>query len=70
MNVSAHNYTQPDLEKAAHTNEVPVKDIVEIHVDLQQMGVGGDTSWGAYTHDQYRLLGDEYAYGFTLKPVY
>jgi len=70
VNVSAHNYTQPDLEKAAHTNEVPVKDIVEIHVDLQQMGVGGDTSWGAYTHDQYRLLGDEYAYGFTLKPVY
>jgi beta-galactosidase len=70
VNVSAHNYTQPDLEKAMHTNEVPVKDIVEIHIDLQQMGVGGDTSWGAYTHDQYRLLGNEYAYGFTLKPVY
>jgi beta-galactosidase len=69
VNVSAHNYTQPDLEKAAHTNEVPVKDIVEIHVDMQQMGVGGDTSWGAYTHDQYRLQGDEYAYGFTLKPI-
>jgi beta-galactosidase len=70
VNVSAHNYTQPDLEKANHTNEVPVKHIVEIHVDLQQMGVGGDTSWGAYTHDQYRLLGDEYNLGFTLKPVY
>jgi beta-galactosidase len=69
VNVAAHNYTQPDLEQATHTNEVPVKDIVEIHIDLQQMGVGGDTSWGAYTHDQYRLLGSEYVYGFTLKPV-
>ncbi len=70
VNISAHNYQQSDLEKATHTNEVPVKDIVEIHVDLQQMGVGGDTSWGAYTHDQYRLLADEYTYGFTLQPVY
>lgn len=69
VNVSAHNYQQPDLEKAAHTNEVPVKDIVEVHIDLQQMGVGGDTSWGAYTHDQYRLLDNEYSYGFTLQPV-
>ena len=69
VNISAHNYTQPDLEKAAHTIEVPVKDLVEIHVDLQQMGVGGDTSWGAYTHDPYRLLKDEYTFGFTLQPV-
>ncbi len=69
VNVSAHNYTQDDLEKAMHTNEVPVKDIVEIHVDLQQMGVGGDTSWGAYAHDQYRLLADQYSFGFILKPL-
>lgn len=69
INVSAHHYTQGDLEKATHTNEVPIKDIVEIHIDLQQMGVGGDTSWGAYTHDEYRLLEREYSYGFILKPV-
>lgn len=70
INVAAHNYTQPDLEKAMHTNEVPVKDIVEIHIDLQQMGVGGDNSWGAFTHDQYRLLNDKYRYGFTLQPLH
>ena len=69
INVSAHNYTQPDLEKAMHTNEVPVKDIIEIHIDLGQMGVGGDTSWGALTHDQYRLLANSYAFGFTLTPI-
>lgn len=69
INVSAHHYQQPDLEKAMHTNEVPVKDIVEVHVDLQQMGVGGDTSWGAYPHNQYRLLSDQYTYGFTLQPM-
>jgi beta-galactosidase len=69
INISAHNYTQDDLQKATHTNEVPAKDIVEIHIDLQQMGIGGDTSWGAYTHDEYRLLGAEYSYGFILKPI-
>lgn len=69
VNINAHNYTQPDLEYAQHTNEVVEKDIVELHIDLQQMGVGGDTSWGAYPHDKYRLLSKSYRYGFTLIPV-
>ncbi|MFD1257830.1 glycoside hydrolase family 2 TIM barrel-domain containing protein [Mucilaginibacter terrae] len=68
INVSAHHYQQEDLEKASHTNEVPVKNLVELHVDLQQMGVGGDTSWGAYAHDQYRLLQSAYNYGFKITP--
>ena len=69
INISAHNYLQQDLENATHSNEVPVKDLVEVHIDLQQMGVGGDTSWGAYTHDQYRLLANSYSFGFTIAPV-
>mgnify|MGYP001822288971 CR=1 FL=1 len=27
--------------------------LVTLNLDLQQMGVGGDTSWGARTHPEY-----------------
>jgi beta-galactosidase len=33
------------------------------------MGVGGDNSWGAKTHDKYRLLDNEYRYSFRMKPI-
>jgi len=33
------------------------------------MGVGGDDSWGAMIHPQYRLLENEYEYSFRIKPV-
>jgi beta-galactosidase len=33
------------------------------------MGVGGDNSWGAFTHPQYRLLKDSYEYSFRIRPV-
>ncbi len=32
------------------------------------MGVGGDNSWGAQTHDEYRLLAPSYHYAFRLRP--
>jgi beta-galactosidase len=30
------------------------------------MGVGGDTSWGAWTHPEYRLTQQTYAYAFRI----
>jgi beta-galactosidase len=33
------------------------------------MGVGGDDSWGARTHDQYRLTDKEYKYSFRMKAI-
>jgi len=33
------------------------------------MGVGGDDSWGAWTHEQYRLTGKEYKYSFRIKAM-
>jgi len=37
---------------------------------IYDYGVGGDNSWGARTHPQYTLPGDQpYEYSFTLSPV-
>jgi beta-galactosidase len=33
------------------------------------MGVGGDNSWGALIHPQYRLLDKKYEYSFRFRPI-
>ncbi|MDP4224030.1 MAG: glycoside hydrolase family 2 TIM barrel-domain containing protein, partial [Bacteroidota bacterium] len=52
-----------------HTNNVKPREFVNLNVDLGQMGVGGDDSWGAEIHPQYRLLARKYEYSFRIRPV-
>jgi len=40
-----------------------------VNIDYKQMGVGGDDSWGARTHEQYRLTDKEYKYSFRMKAI-
>jgi beta-galactosidase len=57
--------------KSANTHTINVKprDLVNLNVDLGQMGVGGDDSWGAEIHKQYRFLADKYEYSFRIRPI-
>jgi beta-galactosidase len=52
-----------------HTIDVKPRDLINLNIDLGQMGVGGDNSWGALIHPQYRLLGMKYEYSFRIRPV-
>ena len=52
-----------------HTIDVKPRDLVNLNVDLGQMGVGGDNSWGALIHKEYRLLDMKYEYSFRIRPV-
>lgn len=52
-----------------HTTDVKPRDLVNLNIDLAQMGVGGDDSWGATVHPQYRLTKDKYEYSFRIKPI-
>lgn len=52
-----------------HTNDVKPRDFINLNVDYGQMGVGGDDSWGAMIHPQYRLLDKKYEYSFRIRPV-
>jgi beta-galactosidase len=52
-----------------HTIDVKPRDLINLNVDLGQMGVGGDNSWGALIHPEYRLLNKKYEYSFRLRPV-
>jgi beta-galactosidase len=51
-----------------HTTDVRHRALVSLDLDYRQMGVGGDNSWGAQTHDAYRLLEPRYRYSFRLRP--
>lgn len=58
------------LRRQHHVNDVPVRDFVEVCVDMKQQGVGGYDSWSALPEPQHRLPANrEYSWGFTLLPV-
>eukprot|EP01029_Cantina_marsupialis_P000072 TRINITY_DN100899_c0_g1_i1.p1 TRINITY_DN100899_c0_g1~~TRINITY_DN100899_c0_g1_i1.p1 ORF type:complete len:1069 (+),score=118.84 TRINITY_DN100899_c0_g1_i1:563-3769(+) len=82
LEVSAHHNLQEDFESMErtdgrqvdgvqvtnrHTTDVVPRNLTSVNIDYGQMGVGGDNSWGAWTHDQYRLTKKEYQYSFWMK---
>ena len=67
---SAWPYTQADLEAAMHPYELPRRETLTVNLDHLQMGVGGDNSWGAQPHPQYRIPADRiYSYRMVLAPM-
>ena len=59
LSVNVLPYTPHELECAAHTHELPRPQHTVVRVALAQMGVGGDDSWGARTHEEYLLPADQ-----------
>mgnify|MGYP003623599290 FL=1 len=61
-------YGEADLEKAEHTYELPRRDFINLNIDLNIHGVGGDDGWGARTMDKYTIDGNRpYRYGFVME---
>jgi beta-galactosidase len=84
LEVSAHHNIMEDFESPErtdgrqrpgekvenrHTTDVKPRDLTSVNIDFKQMGVGGDNSWGARTHDEYRLTKKEYSYSFRIKAI-
>jgi beta-galactosidase len=82
--VSAHHNLMEDFESPErtdgrhidgvkpvnrHTVDVRERDLTSINIDYKQMGVGGDDSWGAWTHPEYRLTEKEYSYSFRISTI-
>lgn len=55
MNFSALPYSPHELENAGHDFELPPVHYTYVRVAADQMGVGGDDSWGARTHPEYLI---------------
>jgi beta-galactosidase len=65
----AHDYTDEDLEAAQHDHELVRRDFVELQLDHQQMGIGGDNSWGAEVHEEYWVKAKPYRYSLCIESV-
>ncbi|WP_435612282.1 glycoside hydrolase family 2 TIM barrel-domain containing protein [Streptomyces sp. bgisy159] len=71
LEVNASRFTPEDLSVGArHAYQLDPREEIVLRLSHRQMGVGGDNSWGAHTHDEYKLLADrDYAYTYRLRPL-
>ncbi|OAB46597.1 glycoside hydrolase family 2 TIM barrel-domain containing protein [Paenibacillus antarcticus] len=70
MEINALPWTPAELEASDHVYKLPASDKSVLRVNYKQMGVGGDDSWGARTHEQYTLLANRpYSFRFTLSSL-
>jgi beta-galactosidase len=73
LEFSAHPHWPEDLTQESrgskHPPDVTVRDLVCLTLDHGQMGVGGDDSWGAPVHPQYKLRAEDYAFTLILRPL-
>lgn len=69
LNNSIEDFDQGTKSNYRHTNDIVLRDTVFVTVDLQQMGLGGDDSWGSRTHPQYVLPAADYHFTFRMIPL-
>ncbi|RZB17020.1 DUF4981 domain-containing protein [Streptomyces sp. F001] len=71
LEVNASHFTPEDLSSGVrHDYQLTPRDEVVLRVNHRQMGVGGDNSWGAHTHDEYKLFADrDYSFTYRLRPL-
>ncbi len=55
LSFSALPYSPHEIDCAQHPTELPATHHTFVRVGLEQMGVGGDDTWGALTHPEYLL---------------
>ena len=55
FNFSALPYSPHEMELARHPYELPKVHYTTVRVSGQQMGIGGDDSWGALVHPEYLI---------------
>jgi beta-galactosidase len=70
MEFSALPWTPFEVENAAHHFELPAVHYTVLRPALMRRGVGGDDSWGAETHPDYRLpQGQELVFSFGFQGI-
>ena len=69
FNTSAWPYAMEDIESATHPHLLSMRENITINIDHAQMGVGGDNSWGAPIHPQYRIPAGQYSYSFIIRAL-
>lgn len=74
FSASALNYTTQILDDGIrkdqrHSEELKPANLVNLHIDKVQMGLGCITSWGHKPLEKYMLPYADYDFTFTIKPI-
>ncbi len=54
-------------KKQQHPSDLRPDNSVYLQIDYKQRGVGGDDSWGALPHPEYRLTEKKYSYSYIIR---
>jgi beta-galactosidase len=68
MEVNVQDYSQNELNKSKTSHSLIRGDQTFVHLDLRQMGLGGDDSWSPRVHKEYQLKDKQYHFEFHLNP--
>ena len=71
---SAHHQYNSDFDagetkQQRHTTDIIKRDFVNINIDMAQMGVGGDTSWGAIPHKEYQIKPQNLNFNYIISKI-
>jgi beta-galactosidase len=74
LSIAALHFSIADMDpgetkKNLHPCDLIAHNETYLNIDYKQMGVGGNTSWGATPYNQYRIWAGDYEYSFTISPV-
>jgi beta-galactosidase len=74
LSANALHHTADDLfcgtqQENFYRYQLPERDTVTLNLDLHQRGLGGDDSWGAMPHSQFRLTTWPMTYSYRLHPL-
>jgi len=64
-----HDFDSGESKQQRHTYDIVKRDLVNINIDYGQMGVGGDTSWGAMPLEKYQIPPADLSFNYIIKPL-
>jgi beta-galactosidase len=74
ISTSVHKYDYQDLYFVSKSYRhgrtwIKPKNLITWNIDLKQMGVGGDNSWGARPHAAYTIEPGSHGFSFIIKSI-
>ena len=74
LSFSAHHQYNSDFDagktkQQRHTTDIIKRDFVNINIDNEQMGVGGDTSWWTKPLEHYQIEAKNQSYSYRIFPL-
>ncbi|MBI9033881.1 MAG: DUF4981 domain-containing protein [Bacteroidales bacterium] len=64
------DFDQDNKQNRKHMNDIVARDLVALHIDMQQSGVAGNDSWGARALEKYTLKYDDYKFRYVIRIIW